>query len=351
MRILVVNAGSSTLKLRLLGDDDALLDSWDAWPTAVPPVDGVVHRFVHGGASFRKAVVIDSDVEKQLDALVPLAPLHQPKSLAALNEAQLRFAQVPHVACFDTAFHATIPLAAATYALPHEWLARYEIRRYGFHGLSHAWVAKRVAALVSDARRVVSCHLGAGASLCAILDGVSVDTTMGFTPMEGLVMATRPGDVDPGLLMWLTDREPDLADRLEHGSGLTGLAGTGDMRELLARNDDDARLAVDVFVHRLRKGIAAMAAAMAGIDVCVFTGGIGENAPAIRSRTLAGLEFLGLAVEPTLNAAAHGDTDISPAASAVKALIVEAREDLEMAHQAGTVLASQPSANPAMNSP
>ncbi len=193
------------------------------------------------------------------------------------------------VACFDTAFHATIPESAATYALPREWIAKYALRRYGFHGLSHAWASRRAVQMVPGATRIITCHLGAGASLCAVLDGASVDTTMGFTPLEGLVMATRSGDVDPGLLMWLATREPDLADVLDKRSGLTGLAGTGDMRALLARGDHDARLAIEVYLHRLRKSIGAMAASLGGLDVCVFTGGVGENAPDIRRRAVDGL--------------------------------------------------------------
>ena len=338
MRILVVNAGSSSLKLRLLGPDDVVESSWDALPAELPDVDVVVHRVVHGGTAFRGAVVIDEHVEAMLRDLIPLAPLHQPKTLAALADVRKLLPDAVQVACFDTAFHTTIAEPAATYALPREWIAKYALRRYGFHGLSHAWASRRAQQLVPDARRIITCHLGAGASLCAVLNGKSVDTTMGFTPLEGLVMATRSGDVDPGLLMWLATREPDLADVLDTRSGLTGLAGTGDMRELVARADHDARLAIEVYLHRLRKGIGAMAAAMGGLDVCVFTGGVGENSAEIRAGAVRGLLFLGLSVDEAANDAASGDTDITAADASARTIVIAAREDLEMARQVHQLL-------------
>lgn len=338
MRILVVNAGSSSLKLRLIGHDDVLEASWDALPAALLDADVVVHRVVHGGTAFRRAVIVDDEVERALRDLIPLAPLHQPKTLAALDDVRAMLPRALQAACFDTAFHANIGDAAATYALPREWIAKYGLRRYGFHGLSHAWASRRAAELVPGARRIITCHLGAGASLCAVLDGVSIDTTMGFTPLEGLVMATRSGDVDPGLLMWLAQREPDLADVLDHNSGLKGLAGSGDMRELLARDDDDAQLAVEVYLHRLRKAIGSMAASLGGLDVCVFTGGVGENSPEIRRRTIDGLGFLGLTVDDDANAATTGDADITASRAAARTFVVEAREDLEMARQARQLL-------------
>jgi acetate kinase len=338
VRILVVNAGSSSLKLRMLGPGDVVESSWDALPAELPDVDVVVHRVVHGGTAFRGAVVIDEHVETALRDLIPLAPLHQPKTLAALADVRTMLPDAVQVACFDTAFHTTIAEPAATYALPREWIAKYALRRYGFHGLSHAWASRRAMELVPNARRIVTCHLGAGASLCAVLNGESADTTMGFTPLEGLVMATRSGDVDPGLLMWLATREPDLADVLEKRSGLTGLADTGDMRALLARADHDARLAIEVYLHRLRKGIGAMAAAIGGLDVCVFTGGVGENSPEIRSGALHGLEFLGLAIDEAANGAVAGDSDVTAADASARTIVVAAREDLEMAQQVHQLL-------------
>jgi acetate kinase len=337
VHLLTVNAGSSSLRLRLLDDDDRLLASYDALPAALPPVDAVVHRVVHGGPDLSAAVVVDHAVEEQLRALSELAPLHQPKSLRTLDQVRAQLPDVPHVACFDTSFHTTIPAAAATYALPAEWIRRYGLRRYGFHGLSHAWASRRASALVPGARRVVTCHLGAGASLCAVLDGRSVDTTMGFTPLEGLAMATRSGSVDPGLVLWLAGREPHLEEVLEHGSGMLGLAGTADMAELLGRADQAARLAVDVYLHRLRAGVAAMAAALGGLDACVFTGGVGENAPAVRAGAV--LPFLGMALDAGRNEEGVPDTDLSEPGSAVRVLVVAAREDLEMAQQARALLA------------
>jgi len=345
VRLLVVNAGSSSLKLRVLDDDDGTLaERAVEWPRGgefpaqaldgLPEVDAVVHRVVHGGEAYSSAVWIDGEVRSRLAALTDLAPLHQPRALAAID-ATARL-EVRAAACFDTAFHATLPPAAATYALPTEWPRR----RYGFHGLSHAYAARRAAELAGRPLaelRIVSCHLGAGASLAAVAGGGSVDTTMGFTPLDGLVMATRAGSVDPGLLLWLIEERgiapAELGDALEHRSGLTGLAGTGDMRELLERRDPDAQLALDVYVHRLRSAIAAMAAAMGGLDALVFTGGVGEHAPAIRARTADGLGFLGVAVDEPRNAAARADADIGAARAGVRAFVVTAREDLEMARQ------------------
>ena len=347
MRLLVVNAGSSSLKLRVLGHDDETLAERDLeWPrhspfpagalSGLPAADVVAHRVVHGGDAFRAATWIDDDVRVRLEGLTDLAPLHQPRALAAIDAASRGLPGVRAAACFDTAFHATLPPAAATYAVPHAW----RVRRYGFHGLSHAYASRRAAALLErplEELRVVSCHLGAGASLAAIAGGRSVDTTMGFTPLEGLVMATRSGSIDPGVLLFMIERRglrPDrLADALEHRSGLTALAGSGDMRELLGRDDDDARLALDVYQHRLRAGVAAMTAAMGGLDVLVFTGGVGEHAAPVRGEAAAGLGFLGVALDAEANAAASSDAEIGAAEAAVAIVVVTAREDLEIARQ------------------
>jgi acetate kinase len=351
VRILVVNAGSSSLKLRLLGAGDALFVETEIpapraevdeaalaeWVAGAGAIDAVGHRIVHGGERFRAATRIDADVVAALRALCDLAPLHQPKSLAALDAVTRTLPGTPAVACFDTAFHATLPEAAATYAVPAAWRERWGVRRYGFHGLSHAYAARRSAELTGGAAaRVVTCHLGAGASLCAVRDGRSVDTTMGFTPLEGLVMATRSGSVDPGLLLWLLEREAidvgDMADALEHDAGLLALAGTPDMREVLGRaaTDGRARLALDVYVHRLRAGIAAMAAAAGGLDTLVFTGGVGERSAPVRAGAADGLAFLGLRLDPERNERAAQEV-ISAEDSAVRVLVVEAREDLEIA--------------------
>jgi acetate kinase len=330
MRILVVNAGSSSLKLSLLDHDDTLI----AAPTGLdelrdlPAPDAIGHRVVHGGAEFTDPVRVDADVEARIRALTDLAPLHQPKSLKGIDTVREALPGVPEVACFDTAFHAHLPEAAATYALPADWRERYGLRRYGFHGLSHAYATRRVGALLGGTpRRLVVCHLGAGASLCAVADGHSVDTTMGFTPLEGLVMATRSGDVDPGLLLWLQERErlspAALADILEHRSGLLALTGTADMREI----GDGLGLAV--YLHRLRAGIAAMTASLGGLDTLVFTGGVGEHAPEVRRRAADGLGFLGIALDPARDDTT--DAEIGRPGAAVRAFVVTAREDLEIA--------------------
>lgn len=363
MRVLVVNAGSSSLKLSLLDAADTVLverelDTPQARIDArelravlaqgLGEADAVGHRIVHGGERFRAPVAIDAAVERALRELTSLAPLHQPKSLAALDAVAAALPALPAVACFDTAFHATIPAAAATFALPSEWRERWGLRRYGFHGLSHQWIARRAPQLLdrpAEELRIVSCHLGAGASLCAIAGGESIDTTMGFTPLDGLVMATRSGSVDPGMLLWLAEREQvpahELGEALEHRSGLLGLCGSGDMREVLSRaHDGDARasLALAVYLRSLRAGIAAMAAALGGLDALVFTGGVGEHAPVVRERACDGLGFLGVALDAERNAAASGDATISGAGAGAATLVLAAREDREIARQVRATL-------------
>ena len=359
LRVLVVNAGSSSLKIRLLDPGDRVAGSKDLPPpsgaadagmlkdaiSSFGDVDAVGHRIVHGGTLFRAPVVIDAEVRQRLGALTDLAPLHQPKSLAALDAVQAALPDVPAVACFDTAFHATIPDPAATFALPAEWRARWTLRRYGFHGLSHAYVSRRAAEMTSGASRIVTCHLGAGASLAAVLDGRSVDTTMGFTPLDGLVMATRSGSVDPGLVLWLQEHAgmpaAEVAATLEHRSGLHGLAGTADMREILSRAaEGDARceLAREVYLHRLRACVASMGAAMGGLDALVFTGGVGENSPEIRRRAMEGLGFLGVRPDTARNGAGSGDREIGLPDAPVRSLVIIAREDLEIARQVRSVL-------------
>ena len=359
MRILVVNSGSSSLKLRIVEDDDGVSRSDDlpALSQATTaefaailqdygPIDAVGHRVVHGGSSFAGPVVIDETVVAEIRRLADLAPLHQPKALAALEAVSRDFPGIPAVACFDTAFHSGLPAAAATYALPREWRERWGLRRYGFHGLSHAYAAGRAAEFLGRSPvglRMVTCHLGAGASLTAIRDGRSVDTTMGFTPLEGLVMATRSGSVDPGMLLWLQTSAGMLAgeivDGLEHRSGLEGLAGTSDMKEVLAAIEQgaaEARLALDVYIHRLRAGIASMAASLGGVDCLVFTGGVGENSPVVRERALDGLGFMGLALDPERNHGS-GDREIGRVGG-THVLVVLAREDLQIAREVRSCL-------------
>jgi acetate kinase len=361
--ILTVNAGSSSLKLSLLGPEDEALgreelaarrgeadrDALAAALGRLAGADAVVHRIVHGGRELTGPARIDDALLRRLERLTPLAPLHQPAALAAIAQVADALPGVPVVACVDTAFHAGLPEAAAAYALPRAWRERFGLRRYGFHGLSHAYAGRRAAELAGAdpaAARVVTCHLGAGASLAAVQGGRSVDTTMGFTPVEGLVMATRSGNVDPGMLLWLLDdgglEVGEVRDALEHDSGLQGLAGTADMREVLARaadGDGDAVLARDAYLHRLRALIAAMAAAMGGLDLLVFTGGVGERAGAIRRGAADGLGFLGVAVDAEADAAAEPDAEITAADAPVRTFVIGAREDLQMAREARRVLA------------
>jgi len=362
VRVLVVNAGSSSLKLRLLDRQDTVLHSadipagsdgfdtgrLDAVLQSWQEPDVVAHRVVHGGTAFSGAVRIDDAVRRELEDLTDLAPLHQPKSLRALATVTERVPDTPAVACFDTGFHTTIPPAAATYPVPKQWRDRYQIRRYGFHGLSHAYASRRAAELLDrpvEGLRLVTCHLGAGASLTAVVDGRSVDTTMGFTPLEGIVMATRSGTVDPGLVLWLQEHAQlsprEVATALVNHSGLTALAGTGDMRavEAAARDGDpDAALALDVHTHRLVGGIAAMAAAAGGLDVLVFTGGVGENSAAVRRLAADRLGFLGVGVDRRRNAEVVGDADVTASGATVRTLVVAAREDIQMARETRALL-------------
>jgi acetate kinase len=364
--VAVVNAGSSSLKVRLLDRDDAVassldLDAWDGSPdhpelasflaTACYGAAVVGHRVVHGGTRFSHAVLVDDAVIDAIGQLTDLAPLHQPRALAGIAAARQALPYTPAVACFDTAFHAGLPAAAARYALPAAWTKRFGLRRFGFHGLSHAYATRRAAQLLGrDATtlRLVTCHLGAGASLAAVDGGRSVDTTMGFTPLEGLVMATRSGTVDPGLIVWLLQHGGldlgEVAAGLEQTGGLAGLSGqpSGDVRDVqraAAGGDQAAALALDVYVHRLRREIAAMAAAMGGLDALVFTGGVGEHNPAIRAAAAAGLGFLGVSLDPARNRAT-ADAVISDPDARIPSLVITAREDVEIGGQARDVLIS-----------
>ena len=357
MRILVVNAGSSSLKVSLLDDADRSLfereldgtggrvdpDALAAAVDGAGDIDAVGHRVVHGGERFSGPAVVDDGVLSYLRSLTPLAPLHQPPSLEAVGEVRRLLPSVPAVACFDTAFHHDLPTAAATYAVPAAWRERWGVRRYGFHGLSHAYAARRAASLLGsppDSLRLVTCHLGSGASLAAVAGGRSVDTTMGFTPLEGLVMGTRSGSVDPGLLLWLL-REGNLGlaeldEALEKQSGLLALAGTADMREVLAAGPA-GRSALDVYIHRLRSLIGAMAASLGGLDGLVFTGGVGERSAPVRALAAEGLGFLGVALDQAANEA-EGDREITAPGAAVRTVVVAAREDLEIARQVRSLL-------------
>ncbi len=364
MRVLVVNAGSSSLKLSVLDDDQVTtattVDRWDgagdlaplrAFLVEAPEVDAVGHRVVHGGPRYRASVQVDDEVVDYLGSIADLAPLHNPRAIAAIRSLRDLLPGAPMVAAFDTSFHAGLAPQAATYALPREWNHRFGLRRYGFHGLSHAYAVRRGAELAgrSLARsRIVSCHLGAGASLCAVTGGRSVDTTMGFTPLAGLVMQTRPGSLDPGILLWLLQHGgvdvETLSGVLEHQSGLKGLSGgSGDLRDLLAAReagDEDARLAFDVYVHWLVREIGAMTASAGGLDVLVLTGGMGEHSPDLRAAAAARLGHLGVEIA-TDQVGVTGDADITADGARARTVVVTAAEDVEVARETRGVLVEQ----------
>jgi acetate kinase len=331
LTVLVVNAGSTSLKLSAVEEDDS------AEPVAslaeAPEVVAVAHRIVHGGSRFREPVLIDDDVRQQLDSLTELAPLHNAPALAALDEARRVLPSVAHVALFDTAFHATLPPEAFTYAVPARWREEWGIRRYGFHGLSVAWAAERV-----PVERLVVCHLGGGCSVTAVLKGRSVDTTMGFSPLEGVPMGTRSGSIDPEIPLYLLRHGllelDELERQLEHESGLTGLAGTDHVRGLEASEEPEARLALAVFCHRVAAAVAALTASLGGLDGVVFTAGIGEGSAPIRAEICRRLRFLGVELDERANAAAEADADVATAGSPVRVWVVHAREDAVAARAA-----------------
>jgi acetate kinase len=362
VRVLVVNAGSSSLKLSVLDgervEESTTVERWDGAGDLEPlrdfvgtagDVEAVGHRVVHGGPRHRASVRVDDEVIGYLESIGDLAPLHNPRAVAAIRAVREVLPDAPAVAAFDTSFHATMPDAATTYALPREWNQRFGLRRYGFHGLSHSYAVRRAADLVgrpASSLRMVTCHLGAGASLCAVRAGRSVDTTMGFTPLAGLVMQTRAGSVDPGLMLWLLEHGEveveTLSAVLEHQSGLKGLSGTsGDLRDVLGARTDgdaDATLAFDVYVHRLVREIGAMVAAAGGLDVLVFTGGMGEHSPDLRAAAADGLGFLGVEVDDAANRAT-GDADLTADGAIVRTVVVTAAEDVEVARETAQVLA------------
>ena len=383
--VLVLNAGSSSLKVALLdpatgerslsalgerlGGADARLQldgttrdlpraGHEQVLTAVMQdldtagIAGVGHRVVHGGERFSASVLVDDDVLAAVEQVSALAPLHNPPGLATIAAARALLPDVPHVAVFDTAFHATVPPSAHRYAVPQEWYERYGVRRYGFHGTSHRYVSARAAELLGrppEDARVVVAHLGNGCSATAVRDGVSVDTTMGLTPLEGLVMGTRSGDVDPGLFAYLgrvAGLDADAVTAALNGaSGLLGLSGTSnDMRaveQAATAGDERAALALDVFTARLAKAVGALAVPLERLDALVFTGGIGEHSTPVRSRTLARLGVLGLAEDPEANARHGRDTGgrISPPGPTV-ALVVPTDEELMIARDTAALVGS-----------
>ena len=305
----------------------------------------VGHRVVHGGDRFAQPTLIDDAVEKTIEQLAPLAPLHNPANLEGIRVARRAFPHVPHVAVFDTAFHQTLPPHAHTYAVPAEWRERYGVRRYGFHGTSHQYVARRTAAVLGRALEdlnLISLHLGNGASATAVAGGRSVETSMGMTPLEGLVMGTRSGDLDPAVLGYLGRVAGLGLDRIDEAlttrSGLRALAGTGDVRDVLAaagRGDDAARLALDVYCYRIRKYVGAYCAVLGRVDAIVFTAGVGEHASEVRARALAGLEAFGIEVDAARNDAKEsGERFISADGSRIAVLVIPTDEEIEIAEQA-----------------
>jgi acetate kinase len=324
-----------------VGNVPQALDQLDDWLIAqlggVKPI-AIGHRVVHGGPTFASPVLVDDDVVARLDVLVPLAPLHQPNNLAPIKAIRERRPEIPQIACFDTAFHRGHPEVADRYAVP-EGFYREGVRRYGFHGLSYEHIAHRLAEVdpVLADGQVVVCHLGSGASMCAIREGRSVDSTMGFTAVDGLPMGTRTGQLDPGVILYLLQAKGYGAGEIErflyHEGGLKGLSGvSNDVRDLLASDAPGARLALDYFVHRIAREAGALAAAMGGIDGIVFTAGIGEHSPEIRARVLERLRWLGFALDEAANAR-HGPL-ITTATSPRKAYIVPTDEELMIARHA-----------------
>jgi acetate kinase len=368
--ILVLNSGSSSLKYRLvdldaaaasspgglvekIGEADGVADHGAALRTAAAELDlenvplrAVGHRVVHGGTRFRAPMVIDDDVVAAIESLIPLAPLHNPANLAGIEVARAMRPDVPHVAVFDTAFHATLPDAAATYALDHRVADEHNIRRYGFHGTSHRYVAHRAAALLGrpiSELNIIVLHLGNGASATAVHSGRSVDTSMGFTPTEGLVMGTRTGDLDPGILAYLARKGYD-ADRIDQlvqrRGGLAGLCGDNDMRAVLARRDNGdaaAALAFDVYCHRIRKYIGAYHAVLGRLDAIVFTAGVGENSAPVRMTSLDGLAGWGIEVDAARNEG-RGLRVISPERARVAVCVVPTDEERAIAEETEQLL-------------
>ena len=376
--VLVINAGSSSLKFRLLelvpgrtpvtrvrGNIERIgLEGGDApdhegaMDLALagldrPSIDAVGHRVVHGGMDFTEPTLIDDDVERGIDKLAELAPLHNPAGLAGIRAARLALPEVPHVAVFDTAFHSSIPPVAHTYAIDRDVATRFGIRRYGFHGTSYSYVTARAADLLGRdpaELRLVILHLGNGASAAAVRDGRSIDTSMGLTPLEGLVMGTRSGDIDPAALLHLARvggySTEQLDDLLNRRSGLLGLSGHSDMRAVIAAVDagsEDAALALEVYLHRIRRYIGAYAAELGGVDAIVFTAGVGENNARVRAGAVRDLDFLGITLDAAANDSPSSEERIVSAPGAgVAVLVIPTDEELEIARETLMVTVDAP---------
>lgn len=331
---------SETLKL-LIHPEHGCIDSLEA-------IDAVGHRVVHGGESFSESVLINEETKEILDSLAELAPLHNPANVMGIRAAEKLMPQTPQVAVFDTAFHSTMPPHAFLYAIPFNLYQKHKVRRYGFHGTSHQYVTERVAAMMErDIKelKIVSCHLGNGASIAAVSGGQSVDTSMGFTPLEGLMMGTRSGDIDPGAIFYLM-KTYDLSlhevdSLLNKHSGLYGIAGASDMRDIekgISEDDRLSKLAFDMYEYRIRKYIGAYIAAMGGIDAIVFTAGIGENTPALRSKICQNLSYLGIKIDDELNQQRGQDLEISTSDSAVKVFVIPTDEEVMIARDTAAIV-------------
>ncbi len=319
-------------------------------------ISAVGHRVVHGGTQLRESCLVNSHVKQVIGQLADLAPLHNPPALAAIEATEARLPDVPQVAVFDTAFFAKLPPRAYLYALPYEWAATWGARRFGFHGISNAYCAVRATELLDSAKplRLVTCHLGGGCSATAVAGGVPVATTMGFSPIEGLIMGTRSGAVDPGLLLHLLRRgcvSLDELDRaLNYQSGLLGLSGLssdlGQIEAAARHGNERAQLAFDLFADRVRSAIGALSVTMNGLDALVFTDRIGENSPALRAAVCQGLECLGVRLDPERNLACRPDMDIASASSGPRVLVMHTREELMIARETAQVIASNRNINP-----
>jgi len=332
-----------------------LTDPEDGAISGTSEISAVGHRVVHGGEMFSQPTIITDETLAEIDKVSELAPLHNPANLMGIRACRKLMPGVPQVAVFDTAFHATIPKYAYVYALPYYLYTDYGVRRYGFHGTSHRYVSGRATKLMAArgadaaALKVITCHLGNGCSMTAVVGGKVVDTSMGMTPAEGLVMGTRSGDVDPAVILYVEKTlgmAPDQVDDLiNKESGLWGVSGrSSDMRDIeagAAAGDERSALALEIFCYRVRKYIGAYAAAMGGLDAIVFTGGIGENSPTVRAKSTRGLEFMGVQVDPRLNETARGETDISTPESVVRVLVIPTNEERMIARETAEVVARE----------
>lgn len=377
MKVLVLNAGSSSIKYQVyqmpeseviakgsidhIGEEqrgaksrvedhehgveiilDTLVEGKSGVIADISEIGAVGHRVVHGGEEFAGSVVIDDDVISSIEKFADLAPLHNPPNLTGIRAAQSKLPNVPQVACFDTAFHTSLPEVAYTYALPYEMYEQYRVRRYGFHGTSHRYVARRTAQLMGIGKydlNAVTCHLGNGCSMTAVQNGKSIDTTMGLTPLEGLVMGTRSGDFDPAILFYLSEKGYDIESMnvlCNKKSGLLGISGISNDMHVLQEEAEGgnarAALAIDIFCYRIKKYIGAYTVALGGLDALIFTGGIGENSAVVRRNICDGLDVIGVVIDTTKNAETAGrEGDISGAGSKVRVWVVPTNEEMAIA--------------------